>query len=52
MVTLADVEELSYKEIAQVLDIPVGTVMSRLNRGRKLLRQKLARPAQALGWKR
>ncbi len=42
-VLLADVHEFSYKEIAEILGIPVGTVMSRLNRGRKLFRSKLAR---------
>jgi RNA polymerase sigma-70 factor (ECF subfamily) len=42
VVVLADVEEFSYKEIAHMLEIPVGTVMSRLSRGRKLLRELLA----------
>ena len=40
-VLLADDEELSYKEIADVMGCPVGTVMSRLHRGRRLLQQKL-----------
>jgi RNA polymerase sigma-70 factor, ECF subfamily len=42
IVVLADVEEFSYKEIASMLGIPVGTVMSRLSRGRKYLREQLA----------
>jgi RNA polymerase sigma-70 factor (ECF subfamily) len=40
---LADMEELSYEEISQVLQIPIGTVRSRIHRGRAELRDKLRR---------
>jgi RNA polymerase sigma-70 factor, ECF subfamily len=49
-VVLCDVEGLAYKEIADVMDCPVGTVMSRLFRGRRLLQQSLARFAVEQGY--
>jgi RNA polymerase sigma-70 factor (ECF subfamily) len=49
MVLLADVEELSYKEIAEVLGCPIGTVMSRLHRARKQLQSSLQQHAEQLG---
>ena len=45
---LTDVQEFSYKEVAETLQIPLGTVMSRLSRGRKILRVGLAKYAQSL----
>jgi RNA polymerase sigma-70 factor, ECF subfamily len=48
-VTLADLEGLSYKEIAEVMDCPIGTVMSRIYRGRKILHKLLYDHARELG---
>jgi len=48
---LADVEGLSYKEISEVIAHPLGTVMSRLHRGRKLLQRSLRRYAEENGYK-
>jgi len=48
-VLLADVDGFSYKEIAEILDVPIGTVMSRLHRGRKALQKKLWDVAQEHG---
>jgi RNA polymerase sigma-70 factor (ECF subfamily) len=48
-VLLADVEGFSYKEIAEMLDIPIGTVMSRLHRGRKAMQKRLFDYTQARG---
>src|SRR5215469_476190 len=49
IVLLVDIEEFSYKEAAGILNVPIGTVMSRLSRGRKILREKLAGQAASYG---
>ena len=49
MIVLADVEELSYKEIADIVGCPIGTVMSRLHRARKQLQTRLLDHAIELG---
>ena len=49
VVLLSDVEDMTYKEIAETLGVPVGTVMSRLHRGRKLMRAELATYANSRG---
>jgi RNA polymerase sigma-70 factor (ECF subfamily) len=49
VILLADVEEWSYKEVADILHIPIGTVMSRLSRARKQLRQHLSHYSSVYG---
>lgn len=49
VVMLVDVEEFAYKEAAEILEVPIGTVMSRLSRGRRMLRQQLSEIAVSYG---
>jgi len=49
MIVLADIEELSYKEIAEIVGCPIGTVMSRLHRARKKMQKRLTAQAVQLG---
>jgi RNA polymerase sigma-70 factor (ECF subfamily) len=46
---MSDVEGFSYKEIAEILDVPIGTVMSRLHRGRKAMQKMLYEYAKERG---
>lgn len=50
VVILCDLEGLSYEEIAEFLDVPIGTVRSRLHRGRKILQRKLSDYAKSKGY--
>lgn len=50
VVILCDIEELSYEEIAEFVDCPIGTIRSRLHRGRKMLRAKLFEYAKKRGF--
>jgi RNA polymerase sigma-70 factor (ECF subfamily) len=42
VIVLVDIGDFSYQDAAQILDIPIGTVMSRLHRGRRILKRELA----------
>ena len=52
VILMVDVEESAYKDAAEILSIPIGTIMSRLSRGRKLLREQLGEVAQSYGIRR
>ena len=52
VILLVDIEEFAYKEAAEILAIPIGTVMSRLSRGRRLLREQLVGVAASYGFSR
>ena len=49
VVVLVDIGDFSYQDAAQILDIPIGTVMSRLHRGRRILKTRLAEEAVETG---
>lgn len=51
VILLCDVEEFSYEEIAKIVDIPIGTVRSRLHRARGMLQEKLKEYAKSRGYK-
>jgi RNA polymerase sigma-70 factor, ECF subfamily len=51
VVLLVDVQSFTYKEVSNILNVPMGTVMSRLSRGRAILRDKLSSVAESYGFK-
>lgn len=51
IILLCDIEEFSYEEIAKIIDIPIGTVRSRLHRARNILKEKLREYARQEGFK-
>ena len=50
VILLCDVEGFTYEEIAKIIDIPIGTVRSRLHRARNMLKEKLKNYAESLGF--
>jgi RNA polymerase sigma-70 factor (ECF subfamily) len=50
IIILCDLEEFSYEEMARILDIPIGTVRSRLHRARAILKDSLAAYAKSKGY--
>jgi RNA polymerase sigma-70 factor (ECF subfamily) len=51
VILLCDIEGFTYEEIAKIIDVPIGTVRSRLFRARNMLKEKLKSYAQSLGYK-
>jgi RNA polymerase sigma-70 factor (ECF subfamily) len=51
VIILCDLEGFKYEEMAKILDIPIGTVRSRLHRARGLLKEKLSEYARSMGYK-
>ena len=51
VILLCDIEGFTYEETSKITDIPIGTVRSRLHRGRRMLREKLKKYATKLGYK-
>lgn len=51
VVLLVDVQEFTYKEVSEIMNVPIGTVMSRLSRGRTALAEKLSSVAVSYGFK-
>ncbi|PTB93533.1 RNA polymerase subunit sigma, partial [Marivirga lumbricoides] len=51
VIILCDLEGFTYEEMAKILDIPIGTVRSRLHRARNLLKEKLVNYATSMGYK-
>lgn len=51
VIILCDLEGFKYEEMAKILDIPIGTVRSRLHRARNLVKEKLSEYAKSMGYK-